>query len=98
MPGKISRENGKKGGRPLGAVSEETKKKQILEKYLADQVIAKKEKIIKSLIHSAIKGNVQAIKEILDRVVGKTTQNIDVNSEGFPIQFIVKKQENDKAM
>ena len=75
-------------GRPKGAVSDKTRKKQLLEEYLLEEVIKEKKQIIKALIRTAKKNNIQAIKEILDRVLGRSKESVDITSGGQPIPMI----------
>ncbi len=84
MPGQISRENGKKGGRPLGSKANHTIQAEAIKAHLIEQVILEKDAIVKALIKQAKAGNLNAIKEILDRTLGKLK---DVERVEFP--FVV---------
>ena len=84
------------GGRPKGAVSDKTRKKQLLEEYLLEEVIKEKKQIVKALIRTAKKNNIQAIKEILDRVLGRSKESVDITSGGERIGLFdfTKQNEN----
>lgn len=76
-PAHIARENGKKGGRPKGSVAKSTlealKAKEELIKAYLDNI----KPINKALIEKAKEGDMQAIKELHDRVYGKAVQPIE---------------------
>ena len=65
-------------GRPLGSRSEKTLEQEALRQYIFDEVVKNKESIVASLIQGANAGNVQAIKEVFDRAVGKVTEDVDL--------------------
>jgi len=46
--------------------------------------------VYEALYREAIKGNVSAAKEWLDRVEGKVTEKVDVTSDGKPQDMVVK--------
>jgi predicted transcriptional regulator len=46
---------------------------EALKKYLIEEVIKQKAPIIKALIREAKKGNVAALKEVLERILGRVT-------------------------
>lgn len=58
-------------GRPKGSVSEETLSALALKEYILDEVVKNKEPIVRALISQAKKGNLAAIKQLLDITVGK---------------------------
>lgn len=73
--GDISRENGKKGGRPKAAhtITAEKGKALLIQMYL-EQV----RPINQALIDKALTGDVPAIRELHDRTQGKANQSIDI--------------------
>ncbi len=77
MAGDVSRENGKKGGRKVGSKAAHTLEAQELKKRLIKCFKKDADKIYGALIEKAKTGDVQAIKELLDRVWGKAPQQID---------------------
>jgi len=46
------------------------------------------EKIISALVKEATKGNIAAIKEVADRVDGRSKQSIDIEHEEITVRFI----------
>lgn len=74
----IARENGKKGGRPKGfnAINAEKAKEALIKAYLE-----RVNPINKALLDKAESGDIQAIKELHDRVYGKANQAIDMKGE-----------------
>ncbi len=93
MAGQASKENGKKGGRPKGAISAATRDAIEGKKRMVELINAKVEDLITWLFEKAKqvdeKGNpvidVTAIKELLDRGYGKAAQSVDVTSKGEQI-------------
>lgn len=80
-----ARAAGKLGGRPKGAVSEETRKAQLFKQHLINEMLEAKGEIIAALIAKSKTGDVSAIKESLDRVLGKAKQDVDLTSGGEKI-------------
>lgn len=84
-------------GRP-----EDTPEKKLEKKALKVIIEEYREKLAESLpliepvlVAKALESDVQAIKEIHDRVMGKSQQNIDVMSGGEKLQFnVVSYKEN----
>lgn len=94
MAGITSIENGKKGGRPRGSkathtILAEQAKAQLIKAYL-DNIVP----INQALVDKAKAGDIQAIRELHERVFGKVTQPIgnDGNKpfkiEGNVVKFI----------
>lgn len=80
------------GGRP-----KETPEQKAVKKAMKEMIRDYKEKLAESLetispvlIAEALKGNIQAIKEINDRVMGKPEQQTDITSGGKPILTVIK--------
>src|SRR3990167_9162404 len=76
MAGIASIENGKKGGRPKGSkathtIQAEAAKAQLIQAYL-DNIVP----INQALVDKAKAGDIQAIRELHERVFGKVTQPI----------------------
>ena len=58
-------------GRPTGAKASHTLEAEAVREYLIEQAIKNKEAIIAALIEQAKEGKIPAIKELLERVLGK---------------------------
>lgn len=78
MAGETSKENGKKGGRPKGfnAINAEKAKQVLIKAYLK-----RVKPINEALLSKAESGDIQAIKELHDRVYGKAPQDVKVGGE-----------------
>ncbi len=63
-------------GRPKGSKATHTLEAQAFRQYLIEETIKNKEAIVASLIEQAKAGKLPAIKEILDKVIGRT---LDLN-------------------
>ena len=88
MPGDTARENGKKGGRPKGSKARHTLKAMALRAYIIDEVVKEKKKLVKAMIDKAIGGDIIAIRESLDRTLGKSKEQVDVTSGGEKIEGV----------
>jgi hypothetical protein len=82
MAGIQSKENGKKGGRPKGSKSPVTLKVEEAKAELIRMYIENIRPINEALIKKATDGDLMAIKELHDRVYGKSLQPADVNLKG----------------
>lgn len=74
--------NGRKGGRPKGSKSATTlrveeARQQLIKAYM-DNIVP----INEALVKKASEGDLQAIKELHDRVYGKSLQPTDINVKG----------------
>ena len=78
MPGDISRENGKKGGRPKGShtIQAEKAKAELIKTYIANI-----QPINEALINKAKEGDIQAIKELHDRVYGRSINPVELSGK-----------------
>jgi hypothetical protein len=76
MGGITSIENGKKGGRPKGSKSPVTLKVEQAKQALIDAYIKNIKPINEALLKKAKEGDLQAIRELHDRVYGKVPQAI----------------------
>lgn len=88
-------------GRPKGSVSEETRKKLAITKYILEQVEKELAPMVSALIAKAKNGEVQAFKELLDRCLGKAKESVDITSVGeriTGIQYIVPKEKTHEAV
>lgn len=85
MAGSVSIENGKKGGRPKGAIAKSTREAIEVRNLYVEKAREHGEPIANALIEKAITGDVAAIKEFNDRAFGKAPQSIDVTSKGESI-------------
>ena len=75
----------KTGGKMKGSKHKETLKREALRDFLIQEVIKEKIPLTKALIEKGKLGEVQALKEIFDRVLGKTTESLDITSGGDKI-------------
>lgn len=88
--------NNHKGGRPKGSVGTSTLYGIELRKLIVEEVRKNEAPFVKGLVKLAVTGNVQAYKEILERVIGKETDKIEVQT---PMSEILKRiQQNNKAI
>ncbi len=84
----IARANGRKGGRPKGSKSPVTLKVEAARQVLIDAYIANIKPINEALIAKAKEGDIAAIKELHDRVYGKSIQPVEGSIKGnISIQF-----------
>jgi hypothetical protein len=82
-------------GRPVGSISGHTKEALIFKEELIKRVLEEKGPIIEALIKRAKKGDVQALKEINDRLLGKSSQIIDLGEETMKtITFLWQNQQS----
>ena len=95
MPGDTARENGKKGGRPK---ARHTLEASALRAYIIEEVVKQKSALVKKLIEKAKGGDIAAIKELLDRTLGKSKEQVDITSGGKPIPILgnVSRNNGDK--
>ena len=77
MAGSASRENGKKGGRPVGSKATHTIELEAAKKELIRAYIENIKPINDALIKKAVEGDLAAIKELHDRVYGKAMQPVE---------------------
>lgn len=76
-------------GRPLGSKSEKTLEREALRQYIFDEVKRNQKKIVAALIRGAVKGQIQASKELLERSIGKVKDQIELEGKQ-PVEFIIK--------
>jgi hypothetical protein len=82
-----------KGGFRAGAgrpKAQHTKQAEALKSYLIQQVIKEKDPLIQALITKAKSGDVPALKEVFERVLGKVKDTIDVNTKISLAEIISK--------
>src|SRR5215813_11909968 len=80
-------------GRPKGTLASHTVLAQEMRKALIEAAAEEWGPIIKSLIQLAKRGEVYAIRELLDRIFGKATAQLELSGPGgLPFQIIVKQQ------
>jgi hypothetical protein len=88
MPGDTARENGKKGGRPRLEAT-------VLREALIAAMEAKAKPLADALVDKALEGDVPALREVLDRGLGKPIQGVDHTTNGkdlpTPILGLVEK-------
>ncbi len=80
MPGDTARENGKLGGRPPLFATK-------LRRALIEIAEREADELAKVLMSKAKTGDVPAIKEMMDRALGKAIQNVDITSDGESIKI-----------
>lgn len=85
MAGDISRQNGKKGGRPKGEASILAERARI---RLAQKITEELEPLMEAQIEQAKKGNTAAFKELLDRGFGKVKESVDLTTDGEKLVFV----------
>jgi len=75
----------KTGGRQKGSKDKKTVEKELQKKlyenYLLEKILEEKEDTIVALLSEAKKGNVQAIKEIHERILGKVKEEVEHSGE-----------------
>ncbi|GEM_PF-4172906 len=69
-------------GRPQGSKSQKTLEQEALRQYIFDEVKRNQQKIVGSLIRQAVKGQVQATKELLERTLGKVKNEHEIEANG----------------
>lgn len=70
--------------------------RKLYEDYLLSEILKHKATIVAALIKSAENGNIQAIKEVQERHLGKVTDNINHSGEiSVPITSIIIKKANE---
>lgn len=75
-------------GRPKGAISKSTKEALAFKEYLIKRVIKEKNDLITALLTKAKSGDVMAIRELLDRALGKAKESVELTgSEGGAIEI-----------
>lgn len=91
MAGQTSKENGKKGGRPKGfaAKNAEEGKKLLIAMYLENI-----KPINEALLNKAREGDMQAIKELHDRVYGRPPQPLTGPQGGNIVFEFIKYNDN----
>ena len=87
--------SGNPNGRPKGSVAPSDILRQIASEFVNDESERTKlDFIMRMLFKMASNGNLQAIKEIIDRLEGKSTENIaDVTEEWKELLFALNKSE-----
>lgn len=69
-------------GRPKGSLATHTIQAQALKKMLIRRVLEEKEPIVEALINQAKEGQIQALKEVFERVLGKSVStNIGIETK-----------------
>ncbi len=82
MAGEASRKNGKKGGRPKGALAPETYDKIAALRFFRARIIAEQGPLITAHLKAAKGGNVQALNSLWDRVYGPPKESMDLDVRG----------------
>jgi hypothetical protein len=80
-------------GRKPGSRGQNTKQAESLKAYLIAEYIKRKEGIVKALLDKAEMGDVQAIREANERVMGKVPAAFEADPEGnilLPFQIVIK--------
>ena len=79
----------RRGGKPKGYQAPHTLKAQESKKALIDRYQSEQAEIDGALINKAKTGDVPAIKEVYDRVYGKSKDSLDVTSGGESLSAIL---------
>jgi hypothetical protein len=77
----------KGAGRPKGVYNTSTLNAIAFREALFAAVAKEKEPIFQALIKEAKAGNIPAIKEILDRILGRSKEFMDLTSDGEKLNF-----------
>jgi len=86
----------KTGGRSKGAKNKATIQAESFQEYFEDEILADKEKLVKAIKKAIESGNSKIIVEILNRLLGKITEKVEVKGDKLP--FIIKVVlDNDKS-
>jgi hypothetical protein len=89
----MSQHGGKRpgAGRPKGTLASHTLEAQELRKQLIQAAKDNWQAIVFTLIDKAVAGDTIALRELLDRVLGKATTPIELDSKsGLPFQIVIK--------
>jgi hypothetical protein len=70
----------KSAGRPKGSLASHTLEAQTLRQYMIEQVKANKKELVEALIKKGISGDVSALKEIMDRSLGKVKDSMEIST------------------
>lgn len=78
-------------GRPVGAKSKKTLEREALKDYIFSEVKKNQKEIVEALLKRAKKGEIAAIRELLDRAVGKVKDEVEMSSnEKEPVTFVIR--------
>lgn len=83
-------ENGKRGGRPKGAVNKATADIRLLARSYGPEAIRELARLARKASSEA--GRVAAIKELLDRGYGKSPQPLVGDGDGEPIRHVIERR------
>jgi hypothetical protein len=86
-------------GRPKGSKDPNTLKAELFRSALIAKAIEEQKEIFDALFGQAKLGNIPAIKELFERVMGKAPQPFqdDDGNSILPFQLIVKQQGNEQS-
>jgi hypothetical protein len=85
-------------GRPKGSVAKHTLQAQEMRKRLIAAAEKEWDAIIDSLLSNAIAGNNMALAELLDRVLGKASTPIELDSKtGLPFTIVINQKPSGEA-
>lgn len=82
MAGQASIENGRKGGRKVGSKATHTVQAEKAKALLIKMYLEKVKPINEALLKKAMDGDIQAIKELHDRVWGRPLQPVEAKVNG----------------
>ena len=91
MPGDTARANGRLGGRPKGSLSKNTLEANKYKEILIAKIIANAEPLAEALIKKGLSGDIQALKEIHERSLGKVEDNMNIGGR-FEISWANENQ------
>lgn len=87
---------GRKPGKPNKKTVQKQEQQRIFEEYILSSVLKEKKGIIDALIKKAKEGNVLAAKELMDRVLGKAKESVDLTSGGEALTITVMDYQSGK--
>jgi hypothetical protein len=65
-------------GRPKGSIASHTLETQAFRQYIIQQIIANKKELVEALIKKAKSGDIPALRELLDRSLGKVKDSMEI--------------------
>jgi len=78
-------------GRPIGSKAKKTLEREALKDYIFSEVKLHQKEIIQALLDKGTKGDISAIRELLDRAVGKVKDELEMSTENQePITFVIR--------
>ncbi len=79
-------------GRPKGSKDPLTIQRETLKKYILSRIIKEKKPVIDKLLERAKAGELDAIRELFDRALGKPSQDVGVDLTSFGKEILTIEQ------